>query len=334
MNPETLIATRDVSKVFQSRAGFGKRISVRAVDRVSLSVERGETLGVVGESGSGKSTLARLLLRLEAPTGGSIEYKGADLWRMSRDDLRRYRREVQVVFQNPYSSLNHAMTVGEIVGEPLVIQGILKGDEARRRVAESLEAVGLKAADARQRPARFSGGQRQRIAIARAISVRPELLILDEPTSALDVSIRAQILNLLKKLQQEYHLTYLFISHDLAVVRYIADEVIVMYAGQVVETGEAESLIHEPKHPYSQNLLASVPHLDPRMNWIQGVKVEPAQAPDTTGCRYRSRCPYAFERCPEEPPHYPTDDGGTAACFLWDPAEQARREALLAAYTP
>jgi ABC-type oligopeptide transport system ATPase subunit len=263
----TMLEVRDLRKHFPVKRGLVIERTVdeiRAVDGVSFELEAGRTLGLVGESGSGKSTTGLCVLQLLRPTGGSVRFDGAELTELGREELRRLRREMQIIFQDPYSSLDPRMTVGDIVSEPLVVHGIGTRQSRRHRVAELLDVVGFNPAFVNRYPHEFSGGQRQRIGIARALALRPKLIVCDEPVSALDVSIQAQIINLLKDLQQEFGVGYLFIAHDLAVVRAVSDDIAVMQHGKIVETGPAERVYARPQHPYTQALLAAVPVPDPR----------------------------------------------------------------------
>ena len=303
------------------------RGTVHAVDGVSLTLHRGEALGLVGESGSGKSTLARTVIRLEAPTQGRVIFDGTDLSRLSSRQLRPIRRRVQMVFQDPYASLNPRMKIGDIVAEPLIVHEHLRRREAQRQAAKLLERVGLPEGCLDRYPHEFSGGQRQRVGIARALTMRPDLIVADEPVSALDVSIRAQLLNLLKELQRDFGLTYLFISHDLGVVRYVCDHVAVMYLGQVVEQGDCESVFASPRHPYTQALLSAIPIPDPAVERNREIALLDEEMPSPlappSGCRFHTRCPKAEPRCRAEAPAAVTvGEGHWAACLLLSEAQR------------
>ena len=319
-----LVAVEGLAKHFAVRGGsFFARSSgaVRAVDEVSFAIRSGETLGLVGESGCGKSTVGRLILRLIEPTAGRILFAGTDIAQLSPRDLLAVRRSMQIVFQDPYSSLNPRMTVEEIVLEPLYIQGERPGPEMRRRAEKLLETVGLPKRAIARYPHEFSGGQRQRIGIARAIAPQPKFIVCDEAVSALDVSIQAQIVNLLQDLQQEFGLSYLFIAHDLAVVKHISDRVAVMYLGKVVEIAEKRALYAAPRHPYTQALLASIPAPHPRLRrQRQRLTGElPSALAPPPGCRFHTRCPHARERCRSDVPELRTlADGHQAACHFVD----------------
>lgn len=319
---QPLLSIRALRVHFPVRGGvFGRaRGVVRAVDGVSLEVAAGTTLGLVGESGCGKTTLGRATLRLIPTTSGRVQYRGLELLELPPRALRRLRRELQIVFQDPYGSLNPRMRVGDIIAEPMIIHRVARGAELRRRVAELLERVGLNPGHARRYPHEFSGGQRQRIGIARAISLRPKFVVLDEPVSALDVSIQAQVLNLLRDLKEELGLTYLFIAHNLAVVEHFSDRVAVMYLGKVVEVAEAAGLYARPRHPYTMALLAAVPKPDPDARAEQrppaGDLPSPLDPP--RGCAFHPRCPFAVEECRVREPVLEhkerTQDGHLVAC--------------------
>jgi oligopeptide/dipeptide ABC transporter ATP-binding protein len=306
MTGEVLLSVEHLKKYFPVRGGIFLRqvATVYAVDDVSFEVRKGETLGIVGESGCGKSTLARTILRLEEPTGGSIAFGGRDITRASQRELRLLRREMQMIFQDPSESLNARHTVGGLLEEPFIIHRLGTPAERKRWVGERLEKVGLNADAAERFPHEFSGGQRQRIGIARAIALKPGLIVCDEPVSALDVSIQSQILNLLLSLQREMHLTLVFIAHDLSVVKHVSDRIAVMYLGKIVETASAESLYRNPLHPYSQSLIAAIPEPDPSQRktlyTIEGDVPSPLNPP--RGCRFHTRCRFAQARCREEEP--------------------------------
>jgi oligopeptide/dipeptide ABC transporter ATP-binding protein len=310
-----------LSKHFQARRGIfgGAGSVVRAVDDISFRIEGGKTLGVVGESGCGKTTTAKLVLGLEEPSGGSIRFDGHDLHDLDRVGRRHYRKSVQAVFQDPYASLNPRMRVSDIVAEPLVTNKTLSGDDVRRQVRKLLDLVGLPEHAADLFPHEFSGGQRQRIAIARALALSPRVVVLDEPVSALDVSIRAQILNLLRDLQEELGLSYLFIAHDLAAVAHMSHIIVVMYLGKIVESGDAQSLAHAPKHPYTRALFAAAlpSHPNDRREDIvlQGEVPSPLRPP--TGCRFHPRCLHAMPRCGVDEPALAEVEGQLVACHLF-----------------
>jgi oligopeptide transport system ATP-binding protein len=316
-----------LSKHFRARRGIfgGERGVVRAVDGISFAIEAGQTLGVVGESGCGKTTTAKLVLGLEEPTGGTIRFEGRDLQGLDTAGRRHYRKSVQAVFQDPYASLNPRMRIDAIIAEPLVTNERLAAAEVRGRVLQLLDLVGLPARAADLFPHEFSGGQRQRIAIARALALAPRLVVLDEPVSALDVSIRAQILNLLRDLQAELGLSYLFIAHDLAAVAHMSHTIVVMYLGQIVESGAARTLARTPKHPYTEALFsAALPtHPDERREEIILSGEVPSPLNPPSGCRFHPRCPHAMARCAVEEPRLADIEGRLVACHLYD--QEARR---------
>jgi oligopeptide transport system ATP-binding protein len=306
---DPLLVVTDLVKHFPIKAGIivDREVArVRAVDGVSLTIHEGETLGLVGESGCGKSTLCRAILQLTAPTSGSVRFEGEELVGRSRRALRPVRRHIQMVFQDPYASLNPRKRVGQLIGDGLELHGLARGSDVKRRVQELLDRVGLRPEHYNRYPHEFSGGQRQRIGIARALAMQPKLIIADEPVSALDVSVQAQIVNLLEDLQDEFGLSYLFVAHDLGVVRHVSDRVAVMYLGKVVETASADELYARPVHPYSNALLSAVPIPDPRRNAarerlvLEGDVPSPINPP--SGCRFHTRCPWATDVCRGEEP--------------------------------
>ena len=301
--------------IIQRKAG-----AIKAVDGVSFGIVQGETLGLVGESGCGKSTTGRAILQLYEPTAGKVTFDGQELTQLKGEPLRKMRRRMQMIFQDPYASLNPRMTVGDIVGEPLVVHNIAKGKERRERVQELLRVVGLNPYFVNRYPHEFSGGQRQRIGVARALAVNPDFIVCDEPISALDVSIQAQIINLLEDLQAEFNLTYLFIAHDLSVVRHISDRIAVMYLGKIVELTDRYRLYNEPMHPYTQALLSAVPIPDPMVvEKRQRVILEgdvPSPANPPKGCNFSTRCPVVMDICKEQEPEFKdVGDGHWVACF-------------------
>jgi oligopeptide/dipeptide ABC transporter ATP-binding protein len=320
---DALLQVEGLTKRFvlgRGRLFGGRRGIVHAVDGVSFRVEEGETLGLVGESGSGKSTTARLILRLLEPTAGTVRFDDQDVFGLDAKAMWRLRQKLQIVFQDPYGSLNPRKRVGDIIGEPLEIYGIGTREERKKRVGELLEVVGLKASDGARYPHQFSGGQRQRIGVAAALASHPKLIVADEPVSALDVSVQAQILNLLNDLKRRFRLTYLFIAHDLNVVLHMSDRVAVMYLGKIAELGTREQIHRAPKHPYTQALLSAVPVPDPRVTreriLLPG-EVGSALSPPS-GCRFHPRCPHAFEVCPRMGPELQDVGGGQlVACHLY-----------------
>jgi oligopeptide/dipeptide ABC transporter ATP-binding protein len=321
---EVLLRVDELVKHYPLRPGLlSKRGgAVRAVDGVSFAIGRGETLGLVGESGCGKSTVARMVLRLEKPTAGRVFFDGTDFLSLKSGALRAKRRELQIVFQDPMGSLNPRMTVGEILAEPLRVHRVASGRELDARVALLLEQVGIPASWRSRYPHEFSGGQRQRIGVARAIALGPKLVVCDEAVSALDVSVQAQVLNLLLELRERLGLAYLFISHDLSVVRHVSDRVAVMYLGQIVEQAPTAALFESPAHPSTRALLSAIPVPDPRRRRerivLAGDVPSPANPP--AGCRFHTRCPAVMARCSrEEPPAYAVGEGHQVRCFLADP---------------
>ena len=329
---QPLVTITDLKKHFPA----AHKQFVRAVDGVTFTIERGETLGLVGESGCGKTTVGRCLLRLIEPTEGSVKFDGQELTQLGKRELRALRRRMQIIFQDPYASLNPRLNVGDIIGEPLEIHGLGTKQERRDRVAELLRVVGLDPDYAKRYPHQFSGGQRQRIGIARALALNPDFIVADEPVSALDVSVQAQVVNLLQDLQEQFGLTYLFISHGLAVVEHISTRVGVMYLGKLVELAPADKIYAQPLHPYTQALLAAIPQPDPLAKETRETNDAapslrltgdvPTPLAPPPGCRFHTRCPRAMERCKrEEPPFVQITDKHWTACFLHEPGQDLQR---------
>ena len=322
VSEKTLLEVNNLKKYFPIRAGLFRRTIgyIKAVDDISFYINKGETLGLVGESGCGKSTTGLTILRLEEATGGEVKFEGENIFSLKNEKLRGLYRKIQIIFQDPYSSLNSRMRVADIVGEPLVLHKLVRSNkEKNEKVKKLLDNVGLTVEQMRRYPHEFSGGQRQRIGIARALAVNPQLIIADEPVSALDVSIQAQVINLLKDLQKEFGLAYLFISHDLSVVEYISDRVAVMYLGKIVEIADKKSIYKNPLHPYTKSLLSSVPVPDPNFKKdkiiLEGDIPSPANPP--SGCRFHTLCPMAMEICSQEEPEFRNYGGKHfAACHL------------------
>lgn len=321
---EPILKVKGLKVHFPVSGGFlAKKQVVKAVDGVDFEIAPGETFGLVGESGCGKSTTGRALVKIYDPTEGQVIFEGKDITKIKGAKLKEFRRDMQMIFQDPYASLNPRMTVGEIIREPMDIHGVYDTKEEReKRVRELLEIVGLKPDHIRRYPHEFSGGQRQRIGIARTLALNPKFIVCDEPISALDVSIQAQVINLLEKIQNEMGIAYLFIAHDLSMVKHISDRIGVMYLGNMVEIGDADDIYHEPLHPYTQALLSSVPIPDPKVARnkkrivLEGELPSPINPP--SGCVFRTRCPKATERCAQEKPALKTVGNRQVACFLYE----------------
>jgi oligopeptide transport system ATP-binding protein len=337
----TILEVTGLQVHYKSRSRAHRKLGydVRAVAGVTFSVGHGETLGLVGESGCGKSTTGRAVLQLVKPTAGCIRFHGKDVTTADRAELRSFRRGMQAVFQDPYDSLNPRMRIGDLVAEPMVIHKLAERDELARRTAELLEMVGLDPDVAKRRPSELSGGQRQRVCIARALSVDPDFIVCDEAVSALDVSVQAQVLNVLRRLQRELNLSYLFIGHDLSVVRHVSDRVAVMYAGLLVESAESVALYEQPYHPYTVSLLGSSPVADPAVERsrpsvvVRGEPPSPANMP--VGCRFAPRCPLARETCHQvAPPYAEVEPGRWVACHYWQEVKKGRAVEAAASERP
>ncbi|TQR17914.1 ABC transporter ATP-binding protein [Psychrobacillus soli] len=319
---QSLVEIKNFKKYYSSKRSFlNRNVSyVKAVDGLNFTIYKGETLGLVGESGCGKSTTGRAILQLQPPTEGEVLYEGENLVGMNTKDLRRVRKEMQMVFQDPYASLDPRMTVGEIISEPLEIHKIASGKEKNIRVDELLDTVGLSSYHAKRYPHEFSGGQRQRVGIARALALNPKFIVADEPVSALDVSIQSQIVNLFQDLQERFDLTYLFIAHDLSVVKHISDRVAVMYLGRIVEMGDKKTLFSQPMHPYTQALLSAVPLPNPNVKkeriMLRGDVPSPSNPPN--GCTFHTRCSQCMEICKTVQPEFKEVDGRMIACHLYN----------------
>ena len=324
MADDTILKVDNLKVYFPVSNGFLKKKSfVKAVDGISFDIKKGETFGLVGESGCGKSTTGRAIVKIYKPTDGIVEFEGKDVTKIKGTDIKQFKKDMQMIFQDPYASLNPRMTVGEIIREPMDIHGIYDTKEEReKRVRELLEIVGLKPDHIRRYPHEFSGGQRQRIGIARTLALNPKFIVCDEPISALDVSIQAQVINLLEEIQEKMGISYLFIAHDLSMVKHISDRIGVMYLGNMVEVGNSDDVYHHPLHPYTQALLSSVPIPDPKAAGLKKRIVLEGELPSPinppSGCVFRTRCPKATERCAQEKPKLRSVDGRQVACFLYD----------------
>ena len=324
MADDTILKVDNLKVYFPVSNGFLKKKSfVKAVDGISFDIKKGETFGLVGESGCGKSTTGRAIVKIYKPTDGIVEFEGKDVTKIKGTDIKQFKKDMQMIFQDPYASLNPRMTVGEIIREPMDIHGIYDTKEEReKRVRELLEIVGLKPDHIRRYPHEFSGGQRQRIGIARTLALNPKFIVCDEPISALDVSIQAQVINLLEEIQEKMGISYLFIAHDLSMVKHISDRIGVMYLGNMVEVGNSDDVYHHPLHPYTQALLSSVPIPDPKAAGLKKRIVLEGELPSPidppSGCVFRTRCPKATERCTQEKPKLRSVDGRQVACFLYD----------------
>ncbi|MFC4736394.1 ABC transporter ATP-binding protein [Bacillus daqingensis] len=333
--PQQILKVQNLKQYFPIKGGiFGRKVNdVKAVDDISFEVNAGETLSIVGESGCGKSTTGRAILRLDNPTSGTVEFNGKDLVSLSKKEMRDMRKDLQIIFQDPYASINPRQTVRQILNEAMEIQNVAPKKDREERIKELMKTVGLGEHQIDRFPHEFSGGQRQRIGIARALSVDPKMIICDESVSALDVSIQAQVLNLLKKLQRDLDLTYLFISHDLGVVRHISDRVLVMYLGKIVEIADKKSLFDNPKHPYTRTLLSAIPVPDPTKRKeqiiLKGDVPSPIDPP--SGCRFHTRCPFATDKCVTDDPELRTNDdlmkdGHRAACHYIEEIESGEMQ--------
>ncbi len=322
---EPLVRVRNLKKHFPVTSGIFNRVTghVKAVDGVTFDIYPNETVGLVGESGCGKSTTGETMLRLQEPTSGQVYFKDDQIFGLSKQQMREIRRDMQFIFQDPQSSLNPRMTVQKIIGEAIEFHEIAHGEERRRMVEDLLERVGLQPEYATRYPHEFSGGQRQRIGVARALALNPDFIVCDEPVSALDVSVQAQVINLLKDLQEEFNLSYLFIAHDLSVVEHISDRVAVMYLGHIAELAPTEELFEDPKHPYTQSLLSAIPDPDPKTRDKERVVLEgdvPSPIDPPSGCPFHTRCPARYEPCDSvEPKRTETEDGRIVRCHLYDP---------------